>query len=58
MEKKEKKKNPIINLLKTEWKFLGDRKPIFIVYMFLFFNQVNGIFPTMKFRINSFDLCQ
>ncbi|MBU2562172.1 MAG: ABC transporter ATP-binding protein/permease [Nanoarchaeota archaeon] len=32
-----RKKNPIINVLKTEWEFLGSRRKLFLFYMFLFF---------------------
>jgi len=31
-----KKRNPLINILLTEWEFLGNRKKIFLFYMFLF----------------------
>ncbi len=33
----EKRKNPIINILKKEWEFLGSRRKLFIFYIFLFF---------------------
>jgi ABC-type multidrug transport system fused ATPase/permease subunit len=44
---KENKKirNPIINVLRTEWEFLGNRKKIFFLYMFLFF--IAGIISLM-----------
>jgi len=32
----EKFSNPLVYLLKEEWKFLGDKRPIFIFYLFLF----------------------
>ena len=32
-----RKRNPIINILKTEWEFLGSRRKVFVFYMFLFF---------------------
>ncbi|MBU2104602.1 MAG: ABC transporter ATP-binding protein/permease [Nanoarchaeota archaeon] len=35
-ENKEKRKNPIINVLKTEWEHLGSRRKIFLFYMSLF----------------------
>lgn len=35
-EDKKRRRNPIINILKTEWQFLGNRKKIFVFYMFLF----------------------
>ena len=28
--------HPIINIIKTEWKFLGKRRPLFLFYIFLF----------------------
>ena len=31
-----KRRNPIINVLKTEWEFLGRRRKIFLFYMFMF----------------------
>lgn len=33
---KEKTSNPLWNVLKTEWEFLGDRRKIFVVYMSFF----------------------
>lgn len=42
------KRNPIVNVLKTEWEFLGERKKIFVVYMFLFFIAgVIGLMTTL-----------
>jgi len=35
-ENKKRRKNPIINVLKTEWEHLGSRRKIFLFYMFLF----------------------
>ena len=36
-EDKKRKRNPIINVLRTEWEYLGSRRKIFIFYMILFF---------------------
>lgn len=33
---KENKTNPLWNVLKTEWEFLGDRRKIFLIYMSFF----------------------
>ena len=42
---KEEKGNPIVNVLKTEWKYLGNRKKIFITFLFLF--TIAGILGLM-----------
>ncbi len=44
-ENKERKRNPIINVLKTEWDHLGSRRRIFLFYMFFFL--ISGIVGLM-----------
>lgn len=46
-EDNENKRNPLWNLLKEEWKYLGSRKKIFSAYMFAFFisNLINLATP-------------
>lgn len=35
-KKKEKKRNPLINVLRTEWEHLGSQRKTFLLYVFLF----------------------
>ncbi|MFH1801456.1 MAG: ABC transporter ATP-binding protein [archaeon] len=63
-ENKQRRKNPIINVLKTEWEFLGSRRKIFLLYMFLFLISgtiglmaplvIGSIFNSIQQSITSF----
>ncbi|MEK6952202.1 MAG: hypothetical protein AABX29_04240 [Nanoarchaeota archaeon] len=42
---KKESKNPLWNIITEEWTYLGSRRKIYLIYLFLFFILVLGQYP-------------